>query len=279
MVAAGACHDGSIKPRSEGLARQLREVALAAERDSLLMEVAANGKLLSDLQAELATVQPVPAPGKAESPALEVTRDQRAFALERIKDVAARLKSAETRLTASESRARRLSQAVDSLSDENAAARTTIADLVTILGSQRTTIENLTAQVEGLTIHNLALTDSVNLLTDRQNTAYYVVGTRAELVRKGVLVQDGHRAIPLIGRRGVQPARDLPLSEFTSIDRSAVREIPLPRADKTYRIVSRQNLEYLAARVGSRDRLSGSIAIATPEGFWEPSRYLIVVER
>jgi hypothetical protein len=276
---AGACHDGAPKPRSEGLARQLREVALTAERDSLLMEVVANGKLLSDIQAELSTVQPTPAPGTVESPTLEVTRDQRTFTLERIKDITTRLKGAETRLAASERRALKLTQSVDSLAGENAAAKATITDLVAVLGSQRATIEGLTAQVEGLTVHNLVLTDSVYRLTDRQNTAFYVVGTRAELLRKGVLVEDGPRAIPFIGRRRVQPARELPLAEFTSIDRSVIREIPLPKPDKSYRIVSRQNLEHLAARVGSMERLTGTIAIASPEEFWEPSKYLIVVEK
>lgn len=275
----GACHEGAPRPRSEGLARQLREVALTAERDSLLMEVAANGKLLSDIQAELATVQPKPAAGTAESPALEVTRDQRAFTLERIRDITARLKGADTRLAASERRAHKLQQSVDSLTGADAAAKVTITDLVAVIGTQRATIEGLTAQLEGLTVHNLVLTDSVLHLTDRQNTAFYVVGTRTELLRKGVLVQDGPRAIPLIGRRSVQPARELPLAEFTSIDRSIVREIPLPKPDKSYRIVSRQNLEHLAARVGGQEHLTGTIAIASPEEFWEPSKYLIVVER
>jgi hypothetical protein len=279
VLIIGACHEGALKPRSEGLARQLREIALTAERDSLLMEVAANGKLLSDIQAELATVQPKPVAGTAESPALEVTKDQRTFTLERIKDITARLKGAETRLAASERRAHKLTQSVDSLTSDNTAAKTTITDLVAVLGTQRATIEGLTAQLEGLTVHNLVLADSVYQLTDRQNTAFYVVGTRTELLKKGVLVEDGHRAIPLVGRRGVQPARELPLAEFTSIDRNAVREIPLPKPGKTYRIVSRQNLQHLAARVGGKEHLTGTIAIASPEEFWEPSRFLIVVER
>jgi len=276
---AGACHEGAHKPRSEGLARQLRELALTAERDSLLMEVAANGKLLSDIQAELVIVQPKPAAGTAESPALEVTKDQRTFTLERIRDITARLKGAETRLAASERRAHKLTQSVDSLTSANAASKATLTDLVAVLGTQRATIEGLTAQLEGLTVYNLVLTDSVVHLTDRQNTAFYVVGTRTELLRKGVLVEDGPRAIPFIGRRGVQPARELPLAEFTSIDRSIVREIPLPKPRKSYRIVSRQNLEHLAARVGEKEHLTGTIAIASPEEFWEPSKYLIVVEK
>jgi hypothetical protein len=71
----------------------------------------------------------------------------------------------------------------------------------------------------------------------------------------------------------------LPLGEFTSIDRSSIREIPLPRTNRKYRIVSRQNLAYLGSWVGEQGTVKGSIAINSPESFWEPSKYLIVVEQ
>ena len=116
-------------------------------------------------------------------------------------------------------------------------------------------------------------------LTDDHNTAFYVVGTRDELLAKGVLVEDGHRNIPLVGTRGVAPARELPLKEFTSIDRSSIREIPLPRKDRKYRVISRQDLAYLSSWTGKKGEVQGPIAIAAPEKFWEPSRYLIVVEK
>jgi hypothetical protein len=279
VLVATACHPNSTKLRSEGLERQLREVTLTAERDSLRVEVAANGKLLGDIQLELAKVTPTPASGTQESPGLEVTKDQREFTLDRVRDITGRLKAAETQLTASERRARRLSRATDSLTADNTAAKSTITDLVAILGTQRETIAALTTQVETLTTQNLTLADSVFHLTDDQNTAYYVVGTRAELLAKGVIVEEGHRTIPLIGHRTVQPARNLPLGEFTSINRRETRQIALPRNDRSYAIVSRQSLSHLASRVGPKGRVNGAIEIASPEQFWEPSKYLIVLER
>jgi hypothetical protein len=278
-LAAMACHPGAPRPRSEGLARQLREIALTAERDSLVMEVAANGKLLGDIQAELSKVIPTPGPGKPESPALEVTTDQREFTLQKVREITGRLQAAETKVAESERRARRLAQTADSLTADNTAAKSTIADLVTILGTQRESIANLTAQVGTLTAQNLTLADSVFHLTDDRNTVYYVVGTRSELLARGVIVEDGHRSFPLIGRRAVQPARTLPRVEFTSVNRRETRQIPLPRGDRSYAIVSRQNLTHLASRVGPKGQVKGVIEIASPEEFWEPSKYLIVVER
>lgn len=104
VLVATACHN-EPRPNSPGLERQLNEVALTAERDSLLMEVAANGKLLSDIQTELSQVRPIRKPAEGpESPALELTKDQRTFVLDRVKEIAARIKDAETRLASSERR-------------------------------------------------------------------------------------------------------------------------------------------------------------------------------
>lgn len=278
VLVTAACHSEPT-PRSPGLARQLQEVALTRERDSLLQEVAANGKLLGDLQMELSKVERKPATGTPESPSLEVMKDQREFTLDRIRAITTRLKTAETQVAASERRIRRLTQKADSLDAGLTEATGRVTDLVAIVGSQRESINALTTQVEGLVTENLNLSDSVLHLTDDHNTAYFVVGTRAELLAKGVLVEDGHRSVPLVGRRGVTPARELPLGEFTSIDRSSIREIPLPRANRKYRIVTRQNLAYLGSSVGERGTVKGSIAISSPESFWEPSKYLIVVEQ
>lgn len=278
VLVSAACHSEPT-PRSPGLARQLQEVALTRERDSLLQEVAANGALLGDLQAELSKVERKPATGTPESPALEVTKDQRAYTLERVRDLTSRLRTAETRVATSERRVRRLGERADSLDAGLTEARGVVTGLATIVETQRSAINALTAQLDGLVTENRTLSDSVLRLTDDHNTAYFVVGTRAELLAKGVLVENGHRSVPLLGHRGVAPARELPLREFTSIDRSAIREIPLPRANRRYRIVSRQNLGYAGSGAGERGTVKGSIAINSPESFWEPSKYLIVVEQ
>jgi uncharacterized protein YoxC len=278
VLVATACHTDS-RPRSPGLERQLTQMAITAERDSLLLEVAANGRLLSDIQAELARLQPgKPATEGPESPSLEFTKDQRTFVLDRVKEITTRIKQAESRLATSERRVRRLAHATDSLTQDLTGAKASIAQLSQVVSDQQATIAALGVQVEGLLTENLVLSDSVFRLTDDLNTAYFVAGTRTELLAKGVLVEDGHRGFPLVGKRGVQPARDLPLSEFTSIDRSRIQEIPLPRPDRRYRIISRQNPAYVT-EAGGRGEIREKLTIASPEKFWEPSRYLILVEQ
>ena len=277
VLVATACSTPDHRPRSPGLEHQLQELALVAERDSLQMEVAATGKLLGDIEGALARALPVaPATGTAESPTLEVTKDRRSYTLDRVREVATRLKSTEARLASSERRVWKLTQAVDTLTEGATAARIAATQLAEEVGSQRLTIDDLTTRVERLLTENLTLADSLYRLNDARNTAYYVVGSREELIRRGVLVEEGHRGFPLVGRRGVTPARQLPLQEFTSINWSQTNEIPLPHAERRYRIVSRQNLTSLG---GGKGAVKGTIAISAPESFWEPSKYLIVVEQ
>lgn len=271
VLVATACHNDP-RPKSPGLERQLNEVALTNERDSLLLEVAANGKLLSDIQAELSKVHPArKSADGVESPNLELTKDQRTFVLDRVKEITVRIKDAETRLASSERRVSRLTKAGDSL-------KTTVTSLTEILSNQQATITALNTQVAGLLTSNAELSDSVSHLTDQQNTVYFVAGTREELLKKGVLVEDGHRAIPLVGKRGVAPSRDLPLVEFTSFDRTSNQSIQLPKADRRYKIVSRQNPVYVA-EAGRHGELAQTVTIEEPEKFWAASRYLILVEQ
>ena len=201
VLVTTACSTPASHPRSPGLEHQLQELALVAERDSLQLEVAATGKLLTDIEGELSHALPVPpATGVAESPVLEITKDRRTFTLDRVREVAARLRSTEARLATSERRVRKLTQSVDTLTEGLAATRITAAQLAEEVGSQRLTIDGLTAQVETLLSANLDLADSVYHLTERRNTAYYVVGSRKELIQRGILKAAegrGHTALAI----------------------------------------------------------------------------------
>ncbi len=278
LLVATACQP-DLKPDSPGLERQIRENSLTAERDSLLLEVAANGRLLTDIQTTFDQVAPVSVrAGQPETAGYESGKEQRQVALDRAREIIGRLKTVEARLAVTERKVRKLTGARDSLARGLTDAEASLATLAALVETQKGTVASLTSQLDQMLVQNEILSDSLYHLADARNTAYYVVGTRKELLAKGVLVEDGHRAIPLVGRRSVQPARKLPLSEFTSIDRDAIRDLPLPDSTREYRIVSRQNLAHLAS-IQEDGRVQGSISIASPEEFWEGSRYLIVVEQ
>lgn len=261
--------------------------AVSAEKDSLLALVSANTRLMSDISSTLARVRDVKKPLSVvvspESP-LATSAGFRDSLKTKINDVVERLNQAETRLAASQRRIRGLGSMSDSLKSQIAMIVQSTNDLRTTMENQRATIAQLTDEMNGLKQQNAQLTERTVALTDtlasmdtERNTVYYVVGTKADLKKRGVVVEEGSRFL-FFGAKTVAPARDLSPEQFTAIDKRQVAEIPLPKADRFYRIVSRQNLTAAATSVKNGGVRGANLKITEPDRFWAPSPYLIIVE-
>lgn len=266
--------------------------SISAEKDSLLRLVADNSKMMSEISSELAKVKArkkgvVPVKS-GESPIDAAT--SRDSIMSHIREVTARVNESETRLAQSQRRIRALSQKSDTLQASVISLEASIADFQAVIENQKTTIASLTDQLntlqnenQRLTSENVALTTDKSTLTDtlaavttRDNTVYYVVGTKADLIQKGVLIEEGSKFL-FFGHKTLQPARTLNQDQFTAADKRQLAEIPL-QPEKKYRILTRQNPEYLSTKPDDGGKLSGSLAIASADEFWAPSKYLIVVE-
>jgi hypothetical protein len=259
------------------------QLAIIAQKDSLIQEVAEQSRVLSDISAELAKVQ---IQGKAlqiaasESPRT-ATRDS-IFA--RINYVTDRLTAAERQLRQSRQRVSTLTKLSDSL---KATLESTIANYESSIASQKTTLQELNDQMQklqadnaNLTVANTALQDTVHTLAQENSTVYYVVGTKEELMQRGIITEEGgSRVLFIFGRAGktLVPARDLQPSEFTPIDKHQVTEIPLPEEGE-YRVASRQNMDALATPPDKDGHITGAVLkIAEPDKFWVGSKFLIIV--
>src|SRR6266853_1079233 len=118
-------------------------------------------------------------------------------------------------------------------------------------------------------------------LKDSLATGYYVIGTRDELKKKGILTeQGGGRVLFILWRTGktLQPARNLDPTLFTAIDTRKVTSIPLPSSRAQYRIASLQDLEYIAEQ-RDNNKYSGvsSLTITSPVDFWRTSKFLVII--
>jgi hypothetical protein len=102
------------------------------------------------------------------------------------------------------------------------------------------------------------------------------VGTRQELIDKGVIVPEGGKRFLLVGSRSVAPARDLDPAVFTRLDRRTDRTIVLP--DGEYRIISRHSPAHATAELTRKGALVGALSIDQPERFWNGSRFLILMK-
>ena len=273
LVAAG-CKQG---PSPEVQARIDSLSQASSQRDRLMQEVAENTRLVSEISRELSRVN-VPARAlkvSGESP-LRASRDT---LIQKIRYVTSRVRELEPRLKESENRIKELTTISDSLRNDLAA---TMQNLQGVIDNQKETIDALNQQVETLTAENLALKDTLENMSTISNTVYYIVGTKDELERKGLIQEEGGaRFLFVLWKSGktLVPARNLDPSEFTQADRRHLTELPLPQSDKEYRIVSRQDTSALETPPDHDGKLSGhAVKISDTARFWANSKYLIIVE-
>jgi hypothetical protein len=291
VLAMAAC-DRS-KPELEKTLVQVQQIS--AEKDSLLRDVMATTQFIADANTELSKVRTT-ASGKprvaatGENEGKLSPNEQRLALLTRIKGITASLNEAESRLSASRKRVAMLDTNNVSLKGQIAAYDSTIMSFKAIIENQKSQVVDLTNQVNLLTTENTQLkafnvqltTDKTSLTTERdmltteKNTVYYIIGTKDELLKKKVIVQTGG----VIGIGKVQvAARDLNPADFTSIDKTAVGSIPLPKADHGYKIVTRQDVMALETQPDEKGRVHEAIKIKDPTQFWSASKYLIIVEQ
>jgi myosin heavy subunit len=279
-------------------ADSLRTDSLVSIKNELLSEVMTSTQFVNDINDEMAKLKARKAAKltskvSAESDAAAI-KEERTAVMQRIRAMVARLDSSENRVASLRSRVAKLAQHDSTLVSQVAAYEKNIQELREtverqkaeyegIIATQKTQIASLTSKVDTMTTENTrltsektALTDTVNHLSTELNTVYYVIGTKSDLVKQGVLVEEGHKRFVVVGGRTVSPARDLDASKFTKIDRLRDRTITLPEGQ--YTIFTRQSLSY-ASPVSAKDgKISGGLKIDQPEQFWGASKFLIIVK-
>ena len=269
--------------------------SLSGVRKELLDEVMSSTQFVAEINTELAKARSLTSKADSRLESLKMNagekrkaNEDRKVVVARISHLVAKLDSLQTRLASTRTRAQKLSQQDSGLMVQVATYQKSIADLQqaaekqrsefqAVIEKQTTQIAQLNTRVDTLTQVRTALTDSVGQLTTEKNTVYYVVGTKDELIKQGILANEGSRRFLLIGSRTIAPARELDPSKFTKIDRLANRTIVLPEGGE-YEILSRQNIAY-AAPAGEKDgKIMGALTIKQPEQFWKNSRFLIIVK-
>jgi uncharacterized coiled-coil protein SlyX len=299
LLLLGAC-DTKAKEQLQTLAHadSVRTDSLVSIKNDLLNEVMTSTQFVNDINTEMAKLKSrkppkLNAPLTSESD-IAAMKEERTTVVARIRELVARLDSSEARVASLRSRAAKLSKQDSSLVAQVAEYEKTIeglretvaqqkADYDAIIAKQNTQIAALNSRVDTVTQDNVrlasektALIDTVGTLTSEKNTAYYVIGTQDELLKQGVLVQEGHKRFVVLGGRTVAPARDLDPSKFTKIDRLRDRTINFPAGE--YTILTRQSPAFASPFASKNGKFSGGLRIDQPEKFWEPSKFLIIVK-
>jgi myosin heavy subunit len=299
LVALSACSDAGSRGALDSLNAQLTAATRArdslvammstgsAEKDKALAEVMETNKFLDQMDSELAKVRGLTtsvAPTQpGESGAATDAAARRTQMLDKLQQLRRRLEARTGEL-------RQARASLTKLQADSGALAQTLADLQSRLETREKELAALTQELQVLRTENqrlatekAALTDTVGQMTVRENKAYYIVGTKKDLIAKGLVEEKGgSRGLLLIVKRGktLTPGRSLDDGLFTAIDRREVTTIALPRADKEYQVVSQHDPALLEVAQRKGTTIKGESAkITDPAKFWAPSRYLIIVER
>ena len=293
LLAAACSQGGEVAQRipadsAQYYRAQVQELStVSAAKDSLVRDLAETTKLLSDINAEIikvSTARPVEPVVGTEG----VATNDRAMVLKRVQDLTARLRTNESRLASSQRRLRALTSESDSLKVNLAGLQATIDGLQATLEQQKQTIATMEAELTGareqvatLAQEKTVLTDTVSALTSRENTVYYVIGTRKDLEQRGIVRQEGGTRFLIFTRTGevLKPVDNLDPADFTAVDRRAVTRIEMPNPDKEYQLITDQNTAASNIAPDSKRRIKGVLEITNPQQFWAQSRFMILVER
>jgi hypothetical protein len=287
-----AC-DTKAKQQLTELAKadSLRQDSLLNVKNQLLNDMLVSTQFINDVDAEIAKARSLPK-GKTRAqlatPAEAAKiKEDRQEVLSKIKLLVDRLNSTDERLREVRRQASLLSQHDSTLMKQVAQYEQTIADFKqtverqraefqAIVDSQNVQIASLKGKVDTLTTAKAALTDTVNALTTQKDAAYYVAGTREDLLKMGVVVEDGRRSFLLFGSRPVKISPSLDTTAFTRIDLTKDTSITLPQGE--FLIFSRQDPAYMKPFQSQDNKIVGGINITQPEKFWSTSKFLVLMK-
>ena len=278
LSAATAACSGPSKKDLE-VANAQRADSLFYLRNELLEQVMEGTRFVNEINAELAKARNLNLGSRQLKPGAELAdaNEERRQVIGKVTVLVDRLATMQGRLVGMRKEVAdkdsllksKIAEYEQVVAEAQAAAEHQRAELQALIDGQTSRIASLNQQVDSL--HG-----TVRDLTDEQNTVYVVVGTRKELLEKGVIRPEGGRRFLVAGSRRVAPVRDLDPAAFTKLDRRTDRTIILP--DGEYRILSPQNEVYTTSEVTKSGKLAGALTIEQPERFWNGSKYLIVMK-
>lgn len=155
-----------------------------------------------------------------------------------------------------------LDLAISNLKDQLNSKESEIADL-------KGKLEQMNVDFANLKVRYVEEQRESDLKSEKLNTAYYVVGTKNDLVKKGIITKKGG----FIGIGKVSEVNTtISENDFVKIDISQTLEIPI-HGDKVHLISNHPADSYkLIEGKSSIDK----IMILDPDKFWSQSKYLVI---
>jgi DNA repair exonuclease SbcCD ATPase subunit len=242
------------------------------QKDSLVADVLAATQMVTDINADLAKVKGLGvSPVSTSDRPLTGKAEERTILLGKIREVIAKLDAAEKQLGEQRKRVGTLTTQRKALEEQLSSLQKTIDDLRTTAQQQEMLISQQKEQIQTLATR----VDTLTHVIDESNVVYYAVGTKDELIKRGILVNEGSKFL-FFGGKTLMPARDLKPELFQRLDKRRDTVLTVPEPSKEYRIVTRQSPQFLASSTISNGKLKGDVHVADL-AFWDGGKYLILV--
>jgi len=254
---------------------------LEAEKQDLISQLAKSEStvkeylsVMSDADAKLSALLGQEAGAQAEAGEIPA-RLERAIA-----DITASMEETEQKYQSARSRYYSASSKVKALEEEVAELNVLVArkdSLITVLTEKSAalaaTIEERTASIETLTGKNDEMEATISEMTGNLNTAWYVAGTKDELINSNVIIKTGG-FLGFLGRVMVL-SPSLSSNSMEKIDIREKTSFPLKGTiDKLEFISLHPSGSY---QLTTTDAETVTLSVTDPARFWEGSRYLVVV--
>ena len=139
--------------------------------------------------------------------------------------------------------------------------------LTTELQKKNIIINSLNKNLDELSRQNKD--DHIVKVEDERNTVYYIVGTKKELIQKGVINSKG--GFLGIGKK-TNVSSDADLNKYTEVDARRLKKIPLP-GKKVQLMTSHPSASYSFDAAERPTQLT----IIDPNKFWSRSKFLVIM--
>jgi hypothetical protein len=285
LARSSRAKDSLIVVKDSLLAVRQRQLS---EQSQIIGDATASARLVAEIERDLSRVRSLRVSGDTSQieSAIQNTSAQLATVQKKVTALINRLNASEARL-----RQIRSDSASHAASDATRITQLreheqSLAALRSTVELQRNEIAMLEQKVDSVVRSNIVLAsqkDSLiivaNTMAAREDSVFVAIGSEQELTEKGLIRREGGTLLMFGRGKTMVPGRTLDATEFTVLSKSRDRQIMLPRADKEYRIVSRQALEFTDLARPRDAVVKGTLTITDTEKFWAPSRFLILVEK
>ena len=274
-----AGQDSLLKQKDSLIAEKTRQLS---EQSAIIGDAATSARLISDIDKDLAAVRGL----KSKKPTATNAAETEANASTKLEGIQGKVQALIARLNASEARVRKMRQdqlahaQVDSQHVAQLAEyERSIVEMRATVERQQSEIAMLTQRVDSLSTANTVLIARTTEMSAREDSVFVAIGSEKDLIKRGVIKKEGGTKLMFGRGKTIVAARHLEPAQFQTISKNKDLTISLPDPNKTYRIVTRQDMHFAEPQDPKKGMVKGSLKISDPNAFWGGSKYLILVEQ